>query len=185
MNVAEFKRKMSEDAAKHMGLDEFSAYLKHDSRDDKQLREELLAIYAMIEHRDLDDDAEIQIGGEKHDFDACIAGEFIEITQALPNDEHEIRKSVATGSTTPLQHAKHWNDQEQFPDVIIDAINKKHDKCYADTRTLVVVFDGDYASEDDSIIEEWISAIQASTDKGSFDHVLLVERDRMKAFDVF
>lgn len=185
MNVAVFKQAINEMVNERIGLTEFASYLKHESREDKQLREEMLAVSAIVKHRALDDDAEIEIGGEKHSYDACVAGELIEITQALPKYEHEIRKAIATGPTTPSQYIKHARDQFQFPDALIEAINKKHTKHYADTRTLVVVLDGDYSYEEDSIIEGWIAEIRQKTNRGSFQYVLLVERGRMKAFDVF
>jgi hypothetical protein len=116
-----------------------------------------------------------------HFFLNCLITEKV-----VPLVKYSILKGISSNiSSSPSQYIKHARDQFQFPDALIEAINKKHTNHYADTRTLVVVLDGDYSYEEDSIIEGWIAEIRQKTNRGSFQYVLLVERGRMKAFDVF
>lgn len=185
MTVKEFKEHLEDMATTRVDLSMFSRFLSHGTREDKQLREELLVVWAVIRHRNLSDDDAIVIGGEPEDFDALLKGEKIEIVQALPDHEHENRRAIANGTVTDELWLKHANDHLQFPSAIIKAIALKHAKHYADKRTLVVAVDGIYTGEEDSIIEGWLPKIRKGTHRGTFKQVLLVERARYKTFTVF
>ncbi|EAQ81582.1 hypothetical protein DSM3645_28412 [Blastopirellula marina DSM 3645] len=69
--------------------------------------------------------------------------------------------------------------------MIVKVIEKKHGKNYADERTLVVVFDGDYSFEDDCIVHGWVEEIRQQSHRGTFKEVLLVELARRKVFPIF
>jgi hypothetical protein len=132
-------------------------------------------------------DAQIELGNETERWDArvCNSGMLIlEVTQALPEGEHESRLNLITG-IDPASYYAHAADARQFPDAIIAAIREKAAKGYRDKRTLVVVVSGDYTGEDDSIIESWLPIIREQATQGDFAEVLLVERDRQKTFKIF
>jgi hypothetical protein len=69
--------------------------------------------------------------------------------------------------------------------VIVEAIEKKHGKGYADGRSLLVVFDGDYSFEEDRIVHGWLAEIRRRTHRGAFGEILLVELARRKVFPVY
>lgn len=210
MTIDEFDAKISEMVMARMGLQRYCDYLCHETREDKYLREEYLAIQSVIRHQGYPGQATIELGDEREKWDARIAGTYLfEVVQALPTNEHVIRRSVAGGEarvmvpvmdaepgepaelpiTGPLAkfliQAEHAYDHLQFPRVIIEAIEKKHGKQYADERTLVVVFDGDYSFEDDRIIDGWVEKVRRQSHRGTFKEVLLVELARRKVFPVF
>jgi hypothetical protein len=210
MTIQEFHEKITAMAMARMGLQPYCDYLQHKTREDKYLREEYLAIQAVVRHRAYPGETEIELGDEKKPWDARIGGtDLLEIVQALPADEHVIRKAVAGGQakimvpvpnpepgepvelpvTGPLArfliHAEHAYDHFQFPRVIIEAIEKKHAKQYTDERTLVVVFDGDYSREEDRVVRGWVDEVRQRTHRGVFKEVLLVELARRKVFPLF
>jgi len=210
MTTTEFEQMLIDAAQKRMGIRPYCDYLQHKDRSDKYLREEYIAIHAVVRYQRYAGGEEIELGDEKQGWDAWIAGrEIFEVAQALPEGEYEIRRAIASGSaslmlpvhspnpdepvelplTGPLAvsllQAQHARDHHQFPTAIITAIEKKHRKKYADTRTLIVVFDGDYSFEDDQTIAKWIEEIHRQTTRGTFKAIYLVERDRAKVFPVF
>jgi hypothetical protein len=116
------------------------------------------------------------------------------VVQALPENshpefsqgEHQIRREIAAGGAKPATYWAHANDHLQFPNVIVNAIELKHNKKYNDHRSLIVVVDGDYTFEDDAVIEAWLPRIRERTHQGNFKEILLVERGRQKkVFQVF
>jgi hypothetical protein len=210
MTIDELNEMIAEMAMARMGLDRYCSYLRHDTREDKYLREEYLAIQGVLRHKGYPGDTKIELGDEREKWDARVGGvDLFEVIQALPADEHVIRKSVAGGEakimvpvsnpepgepkalplTGPLARlmiqAEHAYDHFQFPSVIIEAIEKKHGKNYSDLRTLVVVFDGDYSFEEDRIIHEWVEEIRRRSRLGGFKEILLVELARRKVFPLF
>jgi len=185
MTVAEFRQRMLDEAQARTGLDAYSRFLAHKTREDKYLREQHLPILAVVNYKNMDDAAQIELGNERDDFDARLAGAVFEVVQALPADEHEIRREVASGGASPGTYMEHANDHLQFPGAIIAAITTKHDKRYADDRSLVVVFDGDYSFEDDEIVHRWVREIRQATILGTFKEILLVELSRLKVFPVY
>lgn len=169
-----------------MGLENYGSYLRHDTRDDKYLREEHLPLLAVIDFKLIPDTNMIEIGNEKEPWDACINGSDIyEIVQALPAKEFEVRRAIASGGQSPAMYFQHAADHLQFPRVIIDMIAKKQRKEYSDNRSLVIVFGGDYSGEDDDVIEGWIREVRRETTRGDFKEILLVELDRMRVFTLF
>lgn len=210
MTIDEFNAKISEMAMARMGLERYCGYLRHETREDKYLREEYIAIQAVARHKRYPGHTTIELGDEREKWDARIAeSDLFEVVQALPANEHVIRRSVAGGEarvmapvsdpepgepaelpiTGPLARfliqTEHAYDHLQFPRVIVEAIEKKHGKKYADERTLIVVFDGDYSFEEDRIVHGWIDEIGRQTHRGTFKEVLLVELARRKVFPVF
>lgn len=210
MTIDEFDAKILEMAMARMGLKRFCGYLRHKTHEDKYFREEYLAIQAVVHHRRFPRHAVIELGDEREMWDARVAGtELFEVVQALPTNEHVIRRSIAGEAMVIMTHVinpkpgepaklpitgpvsrfliqtEHAHDQLQFPRVIVEAIEKKHEKQYADERTLIVVFDGDYSFEEDRIVHGWVEAIRRQTHRGTFKEVLLVELARRKVFPVF
>lgn len=164
-----------------LSLDRFAAFIRHQGNGDKQLREELFALVAMIRFWKIPDDATVEIGGETKDFDGRLNGHTIEVVQALPDDEHKLRHELPSGAS-PATMLIHSQDHLQFPDAIVAAIKQKQAKHYADQRWLCVVVDGDYTEEDDSIIETWIVAVRNQVKCNPFIGIFLVERARRLAF---
>lgn len=210
MTIDEFDARISEMVMDRMGLRRYCGYLRHETREDKYLREEYVAIQAVIHHKGYPGHAEIELGDERETWDARINGnDLFEVVQALPANEHVIRRSVAGGESKVMApvidsetdepaellltglpariliQMEHAYDHLQFPRVIVEAIEKKHRKQYTDLRTLVVVFDGDYSFEEDRIVHKWVEEICQRTHRGAFKEVLLVELCRRKVFNVF
>jgi hypothetical protein len=204
MTVAGFRQMIAEMAQARMDIKAYCDYLQHKAREDKYLREEHLPILAVINYKAIPDDEQLELGEETVAWDARIGGnDLYEIVQALPENEHEIRKGVqrsvevdgervkiifrgiASGGAPPFVHLEHAADHQQFPSVIVDAIESKHRKNYNDSRSLVVVFSGDYSFEDDEVIAGWVRQIRSRTSRGAFREILLVELDRLKVFPVF
>jgi hypothetical protein len=209
MTVQEFREMIDGEAAKRMDLAAFADYVKKKSRPDKYLKEEYLPMLAVIRYKGITDTATIELGDEKQPWDARVNGtDLYEVIQALPENEHEIRKATAGEARTTLPidvpaggkekrkpvtpvtaqmvlHIQHAGDHLQYLGVVIDAIKQKHEKRYTDDRTLVVAVDGDYTAEDDAVIERWLTAIRQQTDRGTFKEVLLIDVARLKAFKVF
>jgi hypothetical protein len=210
MTIDEFHEMITEMAMARMGLERYCGYLRHDTRKDKYLREEYLAILAVVRHKGYRGGATIELGDEKQNWDARVCGtDLLEVVQALPAEEHVIRKAVAGGeakvmlpvsdpepgepaelpATGPLARflmlAGHAHDHLQFPRVIIEAIEMKHGKKYSDERTLVVVFDGDYSFEEDRVVLGWVDETRRRTHRGTFKEILLVELARRKVFPLF
>lgn len=210
MTIDEFNTMIDAMAMDRMSLARYSAYLQHETREDKYLREEYLSIQAVVRHKGYHGDTTIELGDEREKWDARVGGvDLFEVVQALPKGEHVIRKSIAGSETrvmlpvndpeagepteepaidslarflTQLDHAQ---DHLQFPDVIIKAIDKKHAKKYADERSLIVVFDGDYSFEEDENVYKWIEEIRRRAHRGAFKEILLVELARRKVFPLF
>ncbi|MEM7314959.1 MAG: hypothetical protein AAF497_17575 [Planctomycetota bacterium] len=59
-------------------------FISAPTRDDKQLREELLPAVAMIKFWQLADSVSMRLGGEADDFDIDLGGKILEVVQALP-----------------------------------------------------------------------------------------------------
>lgn len=198
MTIDEFHQKIMGMALDRAGLKSYGPYLRQKKRPDKYLREEYLAIQAVVLHKKFSGDVEIELGNEKEAWDARIGRtELFEVVQALPAEEHVIRCAVASGKaeemlpveepkdgepakmplTGPLAQflvqVQHACDHLQFPKVIVDAINQKHDTRYIDQRTLIVVFDGDYSFEEDKVVQAWVSEIRRRTTRGAFKEILL------------
>lgn len=197
ITILEFKELLSEMATSRCGIASYFKSLKQEFREDKYLREEYLPILAVTHYKGCEDAETIELGEETAPWDARLNGsDILEVVQALPSKEHEIRKSIAGTQFTEVVvrtkvprpkmaiQIEHAGDHFQFPQVIVDAINKKHDKHYSDNRTLVVAFDGDYSNEDDKVVEEWLDEIRKQTDLGYFKEILLVEVSRLKVFPV-
>jgi len=209
MLVGEFKRMVLRELLERMRIHARLDYASQKTRSDKYLREEYVPILAVLKHKCISDTETIELGDEKEEWDARVNGvELYEIAQALPAEEHLMRKSVAGDSRTSMEVGnlksgqlkkmeivgvaaqialllKHANDHQQFPRVIIDAIQKKHERAYADKRSLFVAVSGDYSFEDDAVVEGWISEIRKATTLGNFIEIAIVEVERQKVFSVF
>ena len=186
MTIAQFRQQIMDMAQARMGLKEYCAYLRHETREDKYLREEHLPILAVINCKGIPDTEQLELGNEKEPWDARIGGKDIyEVVQALPKEEHQVRREIASGGQSPITYLMHVTDHLQFPGVIVDMIKKKHGKGYTDRRSLVIVFGGDYSGEDDEVIRRWVEHVREQTTRGSFKEILLVELDRRKVFPLF
>jgi hypothetical protein len=186
MTVGKFRQMVDELIHARLRISAYSAYLAHETREDKSLHEEYFAILATITYKGIADDEIIYLGNDTSEPDARMSGGHIfEVVQALPNEEHEVRLEIAAGSTSPVTYFKHSADQHQFPNVIVEAIDSKHAKHYGDSRSLIVVFDGDYSFEDDRLLGDWVESVKKSTTRGTFREILLFERSRAKIFPIF
>jgi hypothetical protein len=201
MRVADFKQMLMDMAQTRVSFEAYFDFLQYKTQRDKYLREEYLPILAMIKYKAIPDAEQIELGEETEPWDARIGGKNLyEVVQALPKNEHEIRKGgqrkievngdkvkitfcgIASGGTPPFVAMEHASDHLQFPGVISEAIEFKHRKNYTDRRSLIVVFGGDYTREDDEIIARWVRQIRNHTRRGNFQEILLVELDRLKSF---
>jgi hypothetical protein len=191
MTIAEFRQMISDMAQERVRPAVHADYLKHKRMPDKTnphkyLREEYLPIMAVLNERRVPEDQQIELGDEKQNWDARIAeAELWEVVQAVPKDEHAIRLEIASGGASPATYLEHSQDHLQFPRVIVEAIESKQAKRYADQRTLIVAFDGDYSFEDDDVIRGWIEEVRRVSSRRTFKNILLVERARLKVFKVF
>ncbi|MEI8373212.1 MAG: hypothetical protein WCJ35_10315 [Planctomycetota bacterium] len=181
MTVAEFKQLIADMAQARVSLEAYCDYLQQK----KYLREEHLAILAVVNHKAIPGTELIELGNEREAWDARVGGKVLyEVVQALPKNEYEIRKGgqrtvevegdrvkikfrgIASGGASTFVYHEHASDHLQFPDVIVEAIESKHRVNYTDSRSLVVVVSGDYTSEDDAMIARWIGQ-QKSHESGS------------------
>jgi hypothetical protein len=186
MTIAQFRQQIMDMAQARSGLKAYCAYLRHDTREDKYLREEHLPILAVIDYKAIPDTEQIELGNEKEPWDARVSGQDLyEVVQALPLGEHQVRREIAGAGQSPVTYLIHAADHVQFPEVIVDVIEKKHKKGYMDGRSLVVVFGGDYSGEEDGVVHEWVRHVRGRTTRGTFAEVLLVELDRRKVFPLF
>jgi hypothetical protein len=186
MTIDEFRQWITNKAQARLGLVEYAAYLKQETREDKSLREEYLAILTVIDYKAMPGNQQIDLDNDSNRPDATIGGEnFFEVTQALPKKDHEIRHEVASGGADLVTYYRHSADHLQFPQAIINAIEKKHLMRYPESRSLIIVMGGDYSSEKDDIIDGWVQQIRNFTTRGTFREILLVELDRRKVFPLF
>lgn len=171
---------------------EYVDFILHKNRKYKAMGEEYIPLRAYLKRKNIPLDAGIELGGEAHDFDAIItykeSGEeriaIIEIVQALPVGEHLVRMAVAKGKMDEKMRLEEWKQLGSFPQPIIDAINKKHEKMYADKRTLLVSVIGEHTFEDNELINGWIADVQTKTELGNFSEIYLVETARSLIFKV-
>jgi hypothetical protein len=160
-------------------------------RDYKYFREEHIPIYAFLRHFNVDQNAVLYLGGEKESWDARVVGpddseKIIEITQAVARDTHLFRQESTRNLVLPLEaRTQHQRVIDSFPTPIINAIAKKHEKKYAERRTLLVSVMGEYTHEDDFVIEEWIRTVRLASHVGNFNNIYLVELARRKLFQIF
>jgi hypothetical protein len=185
MTIDEFRAMIMEMAQARMGLSAYRDYVQQTTRPDKYLREEYLPILAVVDHLRLPGSEQIELRDEKEEWDARIGGTALfEVVQALPEKEYEIRKAVGAGQARPAMQFAHAGDHLQFPEAIVRAIDSKHAKNYADERTLIVSFDGDYSFENDGVIRGWVQAVRKRAKLGRFKEILLVELARRKVFEL-
>lgn len=187
MTVGEFKRRFGEFAReKAQDVLSFVDFLNHRGDKDKDCREEWVPIMAYLKHFHIPDSAEFVLGGKVKGWDACIGGDlFIEVTMALPENAHEIRRAIAGNGLTLGIRVAHANDHLQIPDVAIRRIAEKNAKDYPPNTVLLVAVQGEDSFEDDGLIGEWITRIRRRADRGRFAKVFLVETARYKLFPVF
>lgn len=194
MTVDEFLKQFSSESERIVNdIFEYIDYIKQKNRDYKSMREEHIPIRAYIRCKGVHGNAILELGGEAHDFDAKIISndrvaryeEILEVTQALPEKEHVIRHALTgNGITTLKMHDLAIKQIESFPKPIIDAINKKNKKRYADNRILLVSVAGEYTFENDKLINQWIPIIRKETTLGDFLEIFLVETARYKIFKI-
>ena len=193
MTVQEFLEKFSAESQRIVNdIFEYIDYTKQKTRGYKSMREEHIPIRAYILRKAIPKKAILNLGGESHDFDAKIIWndeteryeEILEVIQALPEKEYVIRHALVDGIKTLEEYNISIKQIESFPQSIIDAINKKHKKIYADKRILLVSVAGEYTYEDDKLINQWIPIIRKKTILGNFLEIFLVETARYKIFKI-
>lgn len=191
MTVQEFLDQFSAESQRIANdIFEYIDFLKQKKRCHKSMREEHIPIRAYVRRRAVPVDAILELGGEAHDFDARIITknargtheEILEVVQALPKDEHIVRHMLVDGTMNKEPRELEMKQLQSFPQPIIDAINKKHQRAYADKRVLLVSVTGEHTYEDDELISQWIPQIRANTVLGNFAEIFLVETARYKLF---
>lgn len=148
----------------------------------KKLREEYLAIVSYLIYLKIDENNEIFLGKEKEMWDAKVLSTdneiIIEVTQASADNEHITRVVLSQrlygykGFSLYLRTI-HQKGMNQFPNKIIEAINKKHDKNYNDNRVLIVSVLLEFAYEEIDIIMYWVKVLRQETFKGTFKEIWL------------
>jgi hypothetical protein len=191
MTIKEFIREI-EAEAQHIvsggvrSLSQYYAQKKSKTFDYKQFREELMTIYTYIKCNGFSEDESIIIGGEQAEWDALISDNIIiEVIQALPKDAHEVRIEISKNGMNLDTKLKHMNDTSQFPDVIIQAIEQKHNKNYADKRILLISVSGEYTGECDETIDKWLDEVEVQTQMKNFESIYLVETARCRLYSIF
>lgn len=193
MKVREFLDNFSEESQRIVDdVLEYADFLLHKGKKHKTMREEHIPIRAYLRRKDIPMDSDIELGGEAHDFDAIVTygdsgaekKEIIEIVQAMPTEEYLIRRALVHGEMNVEMRIKELNQFDSFPQPIIDAINKKHQKRYADKRILLVSVIGEHTFEDDVRVASWVPEIQRATELGNFSEIYLVETARYLIFKI-
>jgi len=191
MTVQEFLDQFSAKSERIVNdIFKYRDYLKQRTRGYKSMREEHIPIRAYIRRKEVPVDATLELGGEAHDFDAKIITkdehgtheEILEVIQALPRGEHIVRHALVNGTMTLDLREREMQQLQSFPQPIIDAINMKHEREYADKRILLVSVTGEHTYEDDELIGQWIPLIRENTVLGNFVEIFLVETARYKLF---
>jgi hypothetical protein len=193
MTVGAFFRQHNEASERIVNdLAEYIKYWKAEGeRDYKYIREEHTPLYAFLKHFKINDSAILHLGSEKEVWDAKVLQEneaeiIIEITQALPEDDHIFRRESMNEIVVDLgSRTRHQRSVDLFPDPIIRAIANKHQRNYPEKRVLLVSVMGDYTEEDDLVIDEWIKEVRVASSKGNFSKIYLVDSARRKLFQIF
>ncbi|MCG3669079.1 hypothetical protein L5F33_02290 [Aliarcobacter butzleri] len=150
----------------------------------KALREEYLIINSYLTKYEIDNSAEIILGGKIENWDAKIIFEdkeiILEITQATSSYDNKLREALVNtiGDTYKGLSLKYrymyQKELNEFPKKIIDAIEKKHKKNYKDNRILLVMVLFELAYFEENIIKYWINTLKKRTEKGDFREIILV-----------
>ena len=187
MNIAEFLDQYNAAAASFLsgGLEGIPDFFKHKTKDAKQFRDELTAIYGFIVTTSPPKSEVIIIGGETENFDAQVADKLLEVVRALPSNEHKIRNASADGvvpdasSMTPTDYTA-----QRLADLISNALAHKQKKHYSDERVLLISVDGEDTQEEDQTINEAVSIVQKAATLEPFSAIWVVETGRRKAFRI-
>ncbi|MCP1289677.1 hypothetical protein NK214_05680 [Chromobacterium sp. S0633] len=185
MNVSDFKVQYEQQAHSILsgGLDSLVSFLTHKSKDAKQFRDELTAIYGFVRTTNVPESCDIKIGGEAENFDAQIGGTILVVVRALPDNAHEIRRQVAHGSAPEsLYTSRASYSSEKLALMLLNALQKKQGKHYSDTRTLLISVDGEDTQEDDELVSNAIVIFRQTATIEPFTAVWMVESGRRIAF---
>lgn len=150
----------------------------------KQLREEFYLINSYITKYGIDKNCEICIGGKKEIWDAKILLPneeiILEVTQATSSIDYLLRGALSSLRTSSYKELSlkyrslHQEELNEFPEMIIKAIEKKHQKRYDDNRVLLVMVLFEMAYLEEKIVAYWITELKEKTQKGSFKEIILV-----------
>lgn len=169
--------------------------------ENKTLKEECFPLIQYLDERKITDDARIKLGLKKDNFDAkiilksdcdnndCNNFVIIELTSAIPDYDHlllSITSQASINGYLPLKNMHEFKNQfDMFPDKIVEAINKKHNKEYDDERILIVNMPMEYSYQnEDYIINEIINEVKerVTQGKGKFTEIVL---NHKKLFRIF
>lgn len=183
------------DILQNLRIVEAAKIILQDERSYKYYREEYLNLSAYLKTTKISEFYEIEtieLGDEVKPWDAKLTysdrEEVIEITQAVPKYEHLVRQSLALtehgyrGLSLDLR-SKNQYGIDSFPEPIIEAINKKHNKNYPERRVLIVGVLSEFAYENDDIIDSWLDYVQRKTDIGDFKSIYIII-DGKKVFKI-
>ena len=113
----------------------------------KEFREELYIIYNYIRYYVTDINTKIVLGRKKATWDAKIGDDIIEVTLAVYEKEHTIRKSMLNFGLSGLSLKEKTIDylgKDSIISIILDAIQRKIEKHYKDNRILIVATEGEF-----------------------------------------
>lgn len=158
----------------------------------KLLREEFIPLKCFIKEFNISDKDTIQLGFERLNYDACFTSfdktnkTIVEITAATPKEDHLLlslfKHSLTSRFPVKNQHKlKLYKDM--IPEIIIKAIDKKHDKNYPPGRTLIVTLPLEYVYQgEEYIIDEIINEVSHNCIRkiGGFSKILLLCNGKFK-----
>lgn len=150
----------------------------------KQFREEFCLINSYITKYEIDKNCEICIGGKKEIWDAKILLPneeiILEVTQATSSIDYLLRRASSSLKTPSYKELSlkyrslYQEELNEFPEMIIKAIEKKHQKKYDDNRVLLVMVLFEMAYLEKEIVKNWITELKEKTQKCSFKEIILV-----------
>lgn len=113
----------------------------------KEFREELYVIYNYIRYYVTDINTKIVLCRKKATWDAKIGDDIIEVTLAVYEKEHTIRKSMLNFGLSGLSLKEKTIDylgKDSIISIILDAVQRKIEKHYKDNRILIVATEGEF-----------------------------------------
>lgn len=146
--VQEFSKDISSICAKLWNnLGAISELTYESTGEYKEFREELYVIYNYIRYYVTDINTKIVLGRKKATWDAKIGDDIIEVTLAVYENEHSIRKSMLNFGLSGLSLKEKTIDylgKDSIISIVLDAIQRKIKKHYKDNRILIVATEGEF-----------------------------------------
>lgn len=158
----------------------------------KFLREEFIPLKYFIKNFNISNDNFLYLGFERETYDARfqssdrISEIIVEITAAIPKEDH-LLLSLFEMSFDSAMPVKNWHILKKYidsiPEIIITAIDKKHDKNYPQGRILIVTLPSEYVYQgEDYILNEIVSEVSNNCKRGigNFKKIYLLCNGKFK-----